>query len=335
MKAISRHPFASIAAAATLFVAVAVGALAVRAAQTDPATAWQPAGLSGDTVHALTFDRAGRLLAATQTGVYRRSGSQWRRLLKSDGTWSVMVVPHTGVLLSGNEEGYVTRSNDGGTRWRRTLISTQGVFAVTATPTGSVLLAGAGGGIFRSTDGGATWRRTLPLPGSAGTTFTWDGNGTTVYAGTVTASVKGATQVFVSHDAGVHWRMAGSRFASHGGIMAVALVPGGTLLAGTMGNAIWRTDALSGGWRKIANGIPPHQHVAGIAVLPHHSARVYIATLAAGVLTTADGGRHWISLASGLPGDSGVQVALAVVVAPQGHTLYAATTNGIYRHPLG
>jgi hypothetical protein len=318
----------------TLLLATGVVTMVVRAARSGPTPEWRRIGLPGVIVHSLTFGsgRSAPLFAATQSGVYERKASgAWRRILKDSSDWSVDVLDGNNTIFTGDENGDVIISRDGGRRWQRRFISGTGVYAVTARPgSNALLLAGAGGGLFRSTDGGRQWHRTMRLPNSAGTAFAWTATGTTVYAGVVAGGDNGATQVYASSDDGAHWRQAGNTFASHGGIMSLAAPADGAVYAGTMGNAIWRVGSRAGTWEKIALGIPPHQHVTGIAIAPKHAGHMAIGTLAAGVLTRNSIGQRWQSTGSGLPSSDGDTIILDVTFDPAGQALYAATEDGVY-----
>jgi photosystem II stability/assembly factor-like uncharacterized protein len=334
----NRRPLRILIGLIALLLAAGVVSVAVFAARSGPAPAWQRIGLPGITVHSLTFGsgRSAPLFAATESGIYKRTtGGSWRRILKDGSDWSVDVLDGNRTILTGDENGDVDISRDGGRTWQRRFLSGTGVYAVTTQPGSSALmLAGAGGGLYRSTDGGRHWQRTMRLPSSAGTAFAWPSGAATVYAGVVAGGDDGATQVYASSDGGVHWHQVGNTFASHGGIMSLAAPSGSAVYAGTMGNAIWRVDSLAGTWRKIALGIPPHQHVAGIAVAPRHARHMAIGTLAAGVLSSESAGKRWQSISSGLPATDGDRIILDVTFDPSGHALYAATEDGVYTHSL-
>lgn len=279
----------------------------------------------------------GLILAATQNGVASRGpGGTWRYLLSDFTVWSVILLPDDHTIVAGDEAGNVLISHDAGKHWLRRQISSQGVYAVTFQPGHPrVLLAGAGGGFFRSDDAGLHWRRTLALPGSAGAAFAWPpGSRTTVFGGAVAGAPGGATKVYVSRDAGVRWRLFGHGLGSRAGIMSLAAGPRHALFAGTMGNRIWRIPLGGIVWRQDASGIPAGQHVAGIDVVPGHSSRLYLGTLADGVFVSDDAGSHWTSVSAGLPAVDGAQLVLAVAYARREHAVYAATIDGVYRHPV-
>jgi hypothetical protein len=295
--------------------------------------------MSSTIVHALapSQTRSGVLFAADGNGIDRHDAGGWRRQLIANTAWSVALLPDGRTLLAGDEAGNVDISHDAGDRWVRHPLSPEGVYAVTASPADPrIILAGAGGGIFRSADGGTTWQRRLTLQQSAGAAFAWQpGSRAIVFAGAVAGGTSGATQVYVSRDAGLHWRLFGSGLRSLAGIMALNVGPTGYLFAGTMGNRIWRIPLSGASWTPDAAGIPAGQHVAAIAVVPGHrredSPRLYVATLGRGIFVSRDAGSRWTSVSDGLPSAGGDQIVLALAYSSRDHTLYAGTTNGVYR----
>jgi hypothetical protein len=311
------------------------GHLAV-SAHTVRAT-WTLDGVRGIRVHAIAV-QAGRpdsVYAATDEGIYARfAASGWRRILRTDGSWAIQVSPDGHQVIAGDADGEFDVSTDGGVHWRYHLLSLRGVYAVTAEPDNpEALVAGTGDGVLSSDDGGAHWTHRLVLHGQTVTALAWQGDSHRIlYAGTVAAVAGVETTVYRSTDSGKHWRTYAKKFPNRGGIMALS-APGPVVLAGTMGNAIWRTTA-SAQWQQIARGIPPNQHVAAITVLPGRAHTIYIGTLAAGVFRSRDAGRHWIAIAAGLPIVNGYRSVSALAYDPHSHSLLAATPTGVYSLPL-
>ena len=202
----SRRAF--IAVVVALMLVIAAGAIALsRGLLAGPSGPWRPAGLTGDTVHAIV-EQHGTLFAATQDGVsLRAADGRWHLLLNVGTVWDLQALPDGRMLVAGDENGHVDISRDGGKTWTKHLVSVQGVYAVTMRPgVSGTILAGAGGGIYLSRDGGITWRRTLRLHNSAGAAFAWSGAGT-LFAGVVAGGPGGDTRVYASRDAGLHWRV--------------------------------------------------------------------------------------------------------------------------------
>ena len=94
---------------------------------------------------------------------------------------------------------------------------------------GGKVFAGADAGLFTSTDGGATWN-------AAGVTasvyaFAEIPGGGSLFAGTLAG-------VFESVDAGASWASAGEGLGNPS-VLSLALLPDGTLLAGTNGGSVF------------------------------------------------------------------------------------------------
>jgi len=296
--------------------------------------AWRQDGLPDATVHSLSIDprRSGIVFAAAETGVYRRDPrGAWQRVLRANIVWSVQALPDGRTVIAGDQAGTVYISRDLGRHWTGSLVTPMGVYAVSTQPGHPQrLLAGAGGGIYLSVDGGAHWQRRLALPNAAGAAFAWrPGAASTVFAGSVAGAVGGSTRVFVSRDSGLHWRVFGRALGSRGGIMSLA-VPTAHLDAGTMGNRLWTIPLTGGRWQQHAAGVPPNQHVSGIATVPGPP-ETFIATLGDGVFRSNDGGRRWATASDGRPSVDQSQIVLSLAYAPGEHALYAGTTGGVFR----
>ena len=125
------------------------------------------AGLPRATVWGLAAhpERAGRVLAATEVGVYRLAAADWRLSssgLPNTGVRTLVYAPSdSGIVYAGLDRGGAWASVDGGRSWRAaglghlTVVSV----AVSSSDPATVYAATARGGAYRSDDGGASWRR--------------------------------------------------------------------------------------------------------------------------------------------------------------------------------
>jgi hypothetical protein len=105
-----------------------------------------------------------------------------------------------------------------------------------------------------------------------------------------------------------------------------------SLLAGTMGLAVWSISGPTGVWQRSARGMPStDDHVSGLAAVSGSPPRIFAATLGSGVFSTADGGRHWRSVSKGLTNSKDAMIVLSLAYSPTAHTLYAGTSVGVYR----
>jgi len=90
-------------------------------------------------------------------------------------------------------------------------------------------------------------------------------------------------------------------------------------------------------WTRLSNPGQPHLHVAGngghihvdLGGLAMAGDRIYAAGTQEGITASPDGGQTWTQVAGGLAGAGPMQLAIF-----QGH-LWAATSRGLYRLPLG
>lgn len=334
----THRPHAALLLGVAAFLIVsALLVLHLAAAGNGPA--WRRDGLPGATVHSLSIDprRSGMVFAAAETGVYRRDPSgPWRRVLRAYTVWGVQVLSDGRTVIAGDQAGTVYISHDLGHHWIGSPVTAMGVYAVSGQPGHpDRLLAGAGGGVYLSLDGGVHWQRRLALPNAAGAAFAWrPGTVSTVFAGSVAGAAGGSTRVFVSRDGGMHWATFGRALGSRGGIMSLA-APRAHLDAGTMGNRLWTIPLTGGTWQQHAAGVPANQHVSGIADVPGPPETTFIATLGAGVFRSDNGGRRWAAASDGLPSVDQNQIILSLAYAPREHSLYAGTTDGVFRMHTG
>lgn len=135
----------------------------------DAGATWSvaAAGLPRATVWGLAAhpERAGRVLAATEVGVYRLAAADWRLSssgLPNTGVRTLVYAPSDSrIVYAGLDRGGAWASADGGRSWRAaglghlTVVSV----AVSSSDPATVYAATARGGAFRSDDGGDTWLR--------------------------------------------------------------------------------------------------------------------------------------------------------------------------------
>lgn len=315
--------------------------LVVASHQAAQGPLWRQVGLSGVTIHALAVSRAraGPTFVGAEPGVYRQDrGGAWRRVLTIQGVWDVYLLPDDRTVIAGDNSGSVDVSHDGGQRWLRRFVTAQGVYAVTSRPDRpSWILAGAGGGIFLSRDGGAHWQRRLALAGSGVDVLVWrPGSTRVVLAGSVAGAAGARTGAYISRDGGMTWRSFGRGLGSPAGIMSLAVTDRSGVLAGTMGNAVWRAAGPGKAWRASAAGMPRGEdHVAGLAIIPGSPPTLFAATLGSGVFRSVDGGARWSAASAGLSAARNATIVLSLRYAPSRRWLYAGTADGVYALNLG
>lgn len=135
----------------------------------DGGATWSVAGtgLPRATIWGLAAhpERAGRVLAATEVGVYRLGAAGWR--LSSSGLPNtgvrtlVHAPPDSRIVYAGLERGGVWVSANGGGRWHHAGLGRLTVVSLAVDPTDPAVVyaATARSGAYRSDDGGASWRR--------------------------------------------------------------------------------------------------------------------------------------------------------------------------------
>jgi hypothetical protein len=294
--------------------------------------AWQPAGLRGQFVHSLALSEDRNvMLAGTESGVYvkARSGS-WRLTLPRREIWSVAASSDGQIALAANNAGNVDISHDGGRRWRQVPLTSGGVYVVSFRPGHSAwMLAAGGGGVFLSRNWGRTWRQVSKIGGNAVDSVAWLPGGTrTAYAGVVSGGTSGVSSVLVTHNGGQTWTPF-DRGLTKSGAMSVLATPH-SILAGTMGHAVWRISRARDRWGQVRQGLPATgDHVA--ALIGIASGRTLFAgTEGLGVFVSSDDGRTWKPRSDGLPATAGQKIVLGLAYARVRHVLYAGTPSGIY-----
>ncbi len=136
---------------------------------TDAGATWLEAGTGlpraavwGLAAHPAT---AGRLLAATESGVYRLRAGSWQRSsggLPNTGVRTIALAPSSpAIVYAGLDHGGAWLSRDGGRSWRSAGLDRLTVVSLAVNPVApaTVFAATARGGAYRSDDGGASWRR--------------------------------------------------------------------------------------------------------------------------------------------------------------------------------
>jgi photosystem II stability/assembly factor-like uncharacterized protein len=137
----------------------------------DGGSTWDSMGfrLPHATIWGLAPDpgKPGRVLAATELGVYRSgtAGEAWRRSSRGLPNTGVRVVAFAGsapsVVYAGLDRRGVFRSSDGGRSWRPAGLPGSTVLSLAVDPRqpSVVYAATRSGGAYRSDNGGRTWKR--------------------------------------------------------------------------------------------------------------------------------------------------------------------------------
>jgi len=326
------------------------------ASETD---AWVSNGPPGASVFAIAPapSNPATVYAATGRGVWRgqRGGALWGNAsagLPGARVQTLAVDPTNPAVLyagtitpTGIQSVGIFKSTDGGASW---IEANAGLFdpftqaepldvpAISIDPTNpQVLLAGTRfSEIFRSEDGGASWEPQTLGGASLGletTGFARDpANPQRIYA----ASSEG---LLLSTNGGQDWDFFGDAGISFFTIAVDPSTPS-TVWAGNVNNFGVGRSTDSGATWQSANGNLPKVTIDGVdffppiravAVAPDGSA-VYLATQAAGLFQSVDGGATWTALEAGLNEQSFESLAF-LPGQPPSTLLVGGSGGGVYR----
>jgi len=297
---------------------------------------WRRVGLAGEAVRALAQSPSAPeiLVAGTLTGVFRSrdGGDHWERISPPGSDElrnldSVAIDPrHPDTIFVGTFH-LPWKTVDGGRHWvpvHRGMIDDSDVFSMVVDPRRPErVFASACTGIYRSDDGGAHWRRVQGIPSSARRTqvIVQDpGDPETVYAGTTEGLWK-------TTDGGASWRrMTPPSWVINALLAGVGRA--GRLLVGTEQLGVLVSEDGGRSYRATNSGFN-HRRVLAAAVDPERPGRILaiVADAPDPVVVTADGGRHWEPLGTGLRW----QAVRGLYATPRGWWA-ALQTGGLFRY---
>ncbi|HYV19922.1 MAG TPA: hypothetical protein VFC25_12930 [Verrucomicrobiae bacterium] len=307
----------------------------------DGGSSWKAAdtGLVSARVEVVTTDPTspGTVYAGTASFIYDHSDGH-----APDGRWTP----------SDRSPG-VFRSDDHGRTWSRTSLPARDVYLLTVDArTGWIYAGGRGWPLSRSEDHGATWRE-LQLPVQADIwSVASDSEHSTIYIGTVYAGI------LKSEDDGASWSTVNNGSIEGGPyiiVTSLAIDPSDSsvIFAATDRDGIYKSPDRGATWFRYDDGLTYyetcpncylykwHQYVNRIAVDPSNPLTLYAGTSysgdpsTGGVFKSEDGGRSWRRAGEGLLTAGSRGVSDVVIDPRQGHDLYIATFDGIYRSQDG
>ena len=325
----------------TVYAATDAGLYVTR----DDGASWQPLAGFGtqQAIEAIALGRAQPLIyAGTNQGLSfsQDGGETWsllgQGLLPSPVTLVVLDPVNNHNLYAVVERRQIYRSLDGGEHWAALgSVNEDGlVLALELDPRDPQrLYAGGGKGFYRSLDGGKTWapsnqgihaaevRRLLDIPRTQGT----------FYAAT-------RWGLYRTQDGCATWEpaLAGPSTLN---LLALAMDPGDArqLYAGTWEGEILHSADGGTTWERLHGPLERDAQITGLEVcrFPEGSQErlILYATTAepGGIWRSLDLGRHWESLAEGLPARPVGAMRISRGPAPQ---LYVGVAQMVYRQPV-
>jgi photosystem II stability/assembly factor-like uncharacterized protein len=231
---------------------------------TDYGTTWRPTLVTPEARNVTQLARTfigGTLLATTESdGIYRSDdlGQTWSR--SNSGIVATDVVglfaPTPNELVAATFTGGVFRTTDAGNNWIKTAQLGENINELARGFSDGILHAATfPAGLQRSTDNGATWASEQgDLPHTDVLSIAV-GTATTLYAyAEDPETFKG--DLYRTIDGGAHWGSLGFAAALGSDVEAVSLAvtPGGTVVATTYSNGLWRRT-IAGTWERAAPSI--------------------------------------------------------------------------------
>lgn len=286
-------------------------------------------GIAGQSVRALSIapSDSDTWVVGTLEGVFRTqdAGARWTQISPRGhadlrNVESVAIDPvAAGVIYAGTWH-LPWKTSDGGGTWQavnRGMIDDSDVFTITLDVRGSErVYATACSGMYTSQNAAQSWAKIQGIPSSSRRTLSFAQDRArpdALYAGT-TEGVW-ATQ-------GGHWRRVTRQELI---VNSVLVLPGQTVLAGTEGDGVLRSDDLGATWSRSNAGFSAHFvtrllfHPAGRLMAGLQGGRYH-----GGVLTSEGPGRGWHKWGTGLEGRT------ILALAPADDGALAGTEAGLF-----
>jgi photosystem II stability/assembly factor-like uncharacterized protein len=302
--------------------------------QFDVTIPWQQSkDAAGVNITALGIisDAAGNshVLAGSWTGVFSSTddGASWRVSTTGLGDTAISSFAIQGATVyAGTERKGVFKSTDFGINWvsSNNGITTANVTDLLITKTGYLFASTNGNGVYTSTDNGNNWS-SVSSGLTSQTVYNIISNidGTNIFAGTF------GEGVFLSTNNGASWTQVNNGLASLT-VDALGMSNDGTssLFAGTY-SCIFRSTDKGSNWVALNNGLSNTLICAIVAA----DTCIFVATAGGGVYLSTNKGANWSAVNNGLPTNYVFCLAISKNKSG-GHTLFAGTGNGIWKHPI-
>ncbi|MBI5022129.1 MAG: T9SS type A sorting domain-containing protein [Ignavibacteriales bacterium] len=260
------------------------------------------------------------LLISTNRGI------SWRKTFEYPNV-DVLGLGKDGCVLVGKsvvgttQEGFVYRTTDGGNSWNYLGLNDHYIYSLTADKNG-IVCASTEAGIFRNIPGTTGWDYIGPSGESYDVIMISEKNDLLASAG-ICRSVQcnphtsNITPIYKSVDNGIFWSPSGPRKQD---LFCLANTNSGILLAGTLGNRIFRTESGGFSWTQLPPGLTGDY----VYTLLNDDENIYAGT-DKGLYISTDDGNNWKNI-------TGHKFSGSVysVLKNQTGKLFIGTNFGIY-----
>ncbi|MFQ6014014.1 MAG: hypothetical protein ACE5NP_01050 [Anaerolineae bacterium] len=285
---------------------------------------------------AIEPDQGETVLARTRQGLYQMNSRDgvWRAVGRGLGeeplisaiTFSPDDSRLVYLVTEGDRPGFYV-SGDGGLNWQahNAGLGIEPMLSLAVAPSDpAVIYLGSREGVYVSQDGGGSWRRANHGLG-------------TVKPESLTAARAPGQRLWLASVDGVYLLEEGSRQWQLRGeglppkrIHTVAVAPSDprVLYAGTGGAGVYRSDDGGLSWRQASVGLE-REGIPALAVDPLDSQTIYAKVAFNRLFRSRDGGLSWDTIWRGMP--LHVEVMSVAIDPLSHHTLYAGTTDGLFK----
>jgi photosystem II stability/assembly factor-like uncharacterized protein len=246
-----------------------------------------PAALAVNHAHSILVmpSNADDILMGAHYHLYKSTngGKTWHPLVKQMVLSMALDPSHPSTIYAVSLQKGLEKSEDGGAHWKPLSVGTAKghLTGVSYVPASHVVLA-YGVGIYRSATDGAQWSRVLAKQSIYTIAV---GADRTIYA----ASSNG---LFVSHDAGLHWKAV----AQIGNQPVVQAAASGRVAYAIAAVALMKSTDDGRTWKPLSSA----PSIEFLGVSPTNPSEVFGEVGAQGFVMSRDGGIHWRKANSGI-----------------------------------
>lgn len=256
-------------------------------------------------------------------------GLTWKTAFENRGV-RVLGLGKDGSILAGKskvsstEEGFVYRSTDGGNTWKYLGLNDHSIYFLTADKNGNVY-ASTEAGIYRYSSLNELWDYIGPasqgydavLVSEKGELLTSAGICKSVQCNFLSNNI---SSIFRTDDEGAFWSPSGPRKQD---LFCLTNTSSGSILAGTLGNRIFRTESGGLGWTQLPPGLTGDY----VYSLSNENDNLYAGT-DKGLYISTDNGNDWKNIT-----DQKFSGSVYSFIRNHEGQLFIGTNFGIYTSP--